>query len=281
MAEPAAAAPDEEAPSAPSAEEAPLLEQLKANLAQELAEEPGASFPELTGDVRLLRFLRSRDCQVGEAAALFRAHLAWRKEHGVDAIRQRIVDEKMPLDWAAFPRGAEVERHFPNVLHAGFSAHGHLIQLDNMGLVEPEGILGTQEGAVGTEAFDHAFIHMLEIRNKLHDDLSRETGKMIRTCQIRDLEQVGVAMVSKANMAFAKRVVNLSQDNYPESMAKIVFVNAGTIFSMVMAVMRPILTERTCARLRQRCTPSPCARADCAARLGSPLQALAVPRAQH
>jgi hypothetical protein len=234
--------------SAPLPEEEAGMAALKAELAAELAAEPWAGFPELTGDVRLLRFLRSREGDAAEAAKAFRAHLAWRKENGVDAIRQRVVDEQLGLDWARYPRGAEVNRHFRMIIHGGFTLGGHLVQLDNMGLVNPEGIAGTQEGALGLEAFTTAFIYMLEARNKLQDDLSRESGRMIRTYQVRDLEQTGMALASSANMTLAKKVVALSQDNYPESMAQIVFINAGKVFSVVMAAMKGVLAARTLAR---------------------------------
>lgn len=220
----------------------------KAELAAELAAEPWRDFQELTGDVRLLRFLRSREGDVALAAEAYRAHLEWRKLHGVDAIRQKIVDEGLGLDWSSYPRGAEVGKFFGMDIDAGYSRLGHLVQLDNMGLVEPEGIMGTHEGALGMDAFTVAFIYMLEVRNKLHDDLSREAGRMIRTYQVRDLEQTGVHLVSRDNMAMMKQVVALSQDNYPESMATICFVNAGSVFGVAMAAMRSMLAERTLAR---------------------------------
>ena len=93
------------------AEEAPLRE-MKAALAEELATEPWASFPELVGDIRLLRFLRGHGTAAAATSA-FKAHLAWRQEFGVDAIREAVVDKKMELDWAHYPRGLEIYRFFP------------------------------------------------------------------------------------------------------------------------------------------------------------------------
>ena len=48
----------------PTAEEEPAFAAFKVELAAELATEPWASFPELTGDIRLLRYLRSREANV-------------------------------------------------------------------------------------------------------------------------------------------------------------------------------------------------------------------------
>lgn len=229
----------------PTAEEAPAFAAFKAELATELATEPWASFPELTGDIRLLRYLRSREANVAEAAKAFRAHLEWRKANGVDAIRQRVVDEKMTLDWSLYPRGAEVEACCPMVLHAGFSKQGHLVQLDNMGLVTPSAVTGKQ--GMGLEAFSVAVIYMLEARNKLQDDLSRETGKMVRTVQIRDMMQVTTSMVT-SNKKVATSIMSMAGDNYPESIDKMVFINAGSAFKLVMASFKAVAPARTVAR---------------------------------
>lgn len=121
------------------------------------------------------------------------------------------------------------------------------MQLDNMGMIQPEGILG--EGGIGMDAFNHAFIHMLEVRSKLQDDRSRAEGRMVRVVQVRDMEQVGMAMLSRGNMAMAKQIVKLSQENYPESMAKIIFVNAGSVMQAIMAAMRGVLAARTMERI--------------------------------
>ena len=229
----------------PTAEEAPAFAQFKAELASELGTEPWASFPELTGDVRLLRYLRSREANVAEAAKAFRAHLAWRKEHGVDAIRQRIVDENIGLDWSLYPRGREVEACCPMVLDAGFSKQGHLVQLDNMGLVTPSAVTGKQ--GMGLEAFSVAIIYMLEARNKIQDDLSRKTGRMVRTVQVRDMMQVTTAMVN-SNKKVATSIMSMAGDNYPESIDKMVFINSGNAFKLVMASFRAVAPARTVAR---------------------------------
>jgi hypothetical protein len=241
-------------------------EALKGDLAAELAAEPWASFRELTGDVRLLRFLRGHELGVGAAAAAFRRHLAWRQEHRVDDIRQAVVGEpgavqppvdlepssshelcgtshltealaactggSMGLEWGLYPRGDEIQKHFPHILYGGQSRDGHLLQVDYMSMVNTDGLIGDGEGCIGTADFTHSFIYMLEARNKLMDDMSRSSGRMVRVVQIRDLTGW---WPSRRDIGFGKLMVALSQDNYPETMDKIVFLHAGSVFSMVMA----------------------------------------------
>ena len=151
------------------------------------------------------------DCDIPAAASAFRKHLQWRKDQGVDVIRQEIVDRSLGLSWGDYPRGAEVEKYFPQVLDGGRGREGHIIQVECMSLVQTDGLLGDgSDGSVGQAAFLRAFIFALEARNKLMDDLSRQTGRMIRVIQIRDL--TGFWPSSRA-ITFGKMMAQLSQDN--------------------------------------------------------------------
>ena len=69
-------------------EEEEKLTQMRANLVSELSEVPPC--PDVVGDRRLLRFLRGHNLDVTKATHMFRNFLKYRKEHNVDAIRDRI-----------------------------------------------------------------------------------------------------------------------------------------------------------------------------------------------
>ena len=76
-----------------TAEEAPLLEQLRAELEPDLKAVPNA-YPELVGGIRLLRFLQGHGT-VKKAAEAYRRHLVWRSEAGIDAVREAVVASGM------------------------------------------------------------------------------------------------------------------------------------------------------------------------------------------
>lgn len=233
-----------------SAEEAPQLAALKKELAAELAtKEPWGAFAELTGDIRLLRFVRGYEGDIPGAAAAYRKHLEWRADNGVDAIRQECVDKGLKLRWEDLPQGTQIQPHMPAILDAGRSRTGrHHVHIENPGLINPEKILGTGADCIGVETFTRNWIYMLEIRNKLQDDLSRASGHMIRTVQVRDMEQVGMQMLSRQNMGLVRMLLDLTQNNYPECMEKIVFINAGGVFSSAMGMLKPFLSKRTLQR---------------------------------
>ena len=73
-----------------------LLENMREeHLRDELADAP--DFPELVGDWRLLRFLGYKQ-DPKRASAKFRRMLEWRRKHGVDAMRARIVEERLSFE---------------------------------------------------------------------------------------------------------------------------------------------------------------------------------------
>ena len=117
--------------------------------------------------------------------------------------------------------GAELEPYFPIVLHAGYSKGGHLVQVENSGRIGTRFILDE----FGKERFVLAWKYALEMRSILHDRMARQSGVMTGTIGIRDMRAFGFHMLARRNFSFFKRIVAMSADNYPESMAKIIFVH--------------------------------------------------------
>ncbi|CAN0534748.1 unnamed protein product, partial [Ectocarpus sp. 8 AP-2014] len=69
-----------------------LLREMKAELQDDLRAAP--PFPEVVGTRRMLRFLRGHDHDAAKAAAMMRRMLQWRKDNGVDDIREDIMQNK-------------------------------------------------------------------------------------------------------------------------------------------------------------------------------------------
>ena len=80
------------------------LATMRAELAAELAQQP--PYPEVVGDGRLLRFLRGEGMDVKVAIDKFREMLNWRRNEGINKIRDRIVsDDGGCRDPMNFPNG--------------------------------------------------------------------------------------------------------------------------------------------------------------------------------
>lgn len=69
-----------------STSELEQLAQIRASLADEMQLLPSRHFPSVTGDVRLLRFLRGFDHSVPQATAAVRDMLAIRQRYSMDEL---------------------------------------------------------------------------------------------------------------------------------------------------------------------------------------------------
>ncbi|CAN0168264.1 unnamed protein product, partial [Ectocarpus sp. 12 AP-2014] len=87
-----------------------LLTEMKVELQDDLKAAP--PFPEVVGTRRMLRFLRGHNHDAAKAAAMMRRMLQWRKDNGVDDIREDIMQNKK-FDPSLFPEGEMITKLFP------------------------------------------------------------------------------------------------------------------------------------------------------------------------
>jgi hypothetical protein len=76
---------------------------MRAVLGEQLTNRP--QYPEVVGDGKILRFLRGHDMDVEKASAMMSKFLTWRKENGIDTIRDNIVNGGMSRP-NLFPKGS-------------------------------------------------------------------------------------------------------------------------------------------------------------------------------
>jgi hypothetical protein len=181
-----------ESPLATPREEAQIHE-LRGLIGDALLEPPHRDFPEVVGDIALLRYLRGRDHDVVDAARVFRAHLDLRKQHGLDEMRTRIA--KLGDRWDKytahdFTDGAAILKRMPWVYNAGLSPHGHVITYIPVGVQDSR----TLWSEVGLERYMRFSMEEWIARDIQLDRLSREKGRLIKLILIIDL--TGLSLTS-------------------------------------------------------------------------------------
>jgi len=94
---------------------------------------------DVTGNIRLLRFLRANKHSVTVAASKYRAMLAWRETSGIEAVRDTIVSEGLtPL---TFPGREELLPVQPHNLDHKNDVDGHIVTLERTGMCDPRGLM--------------------------------------------------------------------------------------------------------------------------------------------
>ncbi|OVA05129.1 Cellular retinaldehyde binding/alpha-tocopherol transport [Macleaya cordata] len=177
-------------------------------------------------DVILLKFLRARDFKVNEAFEMLKNTLQWRKDNKIDSI----LDEDLGVDLGsvAYMDGLDYE--------------GHPICYNMYGIFEDNQLY---QKTFGTEEKREQFLRWrFQLMEKGIQKLDFNKGGVSSLLQINDLKNSPGPSRKELRIAM-KQAVGLLQDNYPEFVARNIFVNVPFWYYAFNAVLSPFLTQRT------------------------------------
>ncbi|KAH6798276.1 SEC14 cytosolic factor family protein / phosphoglyceride transfer family protein [Perilla frutescens var. hirtella] len=176
-------------------------------------------------DVVLLKFLRARDFRVHDALNMLLKCLNWRREFGADAV----LEEDLGLKEL---EGAVAYMH-------GFDRCGHPVCYNAYGVFKDremyDKVFGDDEKL---NKFLRWRVQILERGIKL---LHFKPGAVNSIIQVTDLKD----MPKRELRAASNHILSLFQDNYPEMVARKIFINVPWYFSLLYSMFSPFLTQRT------------------------------------
>ncbi|CAL4946362.1 unnamed protein product [Urochloa decumbens] len=178
-------------------------------------------------DTVLLKFLRAREFKVKEAMAMLKSAVLWRKRFGIPSLLE--ADLGLPeLENVVFYRGADRDGH-----PVCYNVYGEFQDKD------------LYEKAFGDEEKREKFlkwrIQLLE--RGILSKLDFSPSGICSMVQVTDLKN-SPPMLGK-HRAVTRQAVALLQDNYPEFIAKKVFINVPWWYLAANKMMSPFLTQRT------------------------------------
>ncbi|KAL6012144.1 hypothetical protein ACLOJK_002622 [Asimina triloba] len=176
-------------------------------------------------DVVLLKFLRARDFKVLDAFEMLRRTLIWRKESRIDGILAENVGSY--LDKVAYMNGTDKE--------------GHPVCYNIYGVFKYK---ETYSKAFGSEEKCDEFLRWrVQLMEKGIQELNFRPGGVSTMVQVSDLKHSpGPDM--KELRATLKQVLSVLQDNYPEFVAKNIFINVPFRSYVYNAMFSRLLTQR-------------------------------------
>jgi hypothetical protein len=182
----------------------------------------GSEFGDLPVDL-LVSFVRGYAYHPEWARASFaylERGLRWRKEVAADYLAIR--PERMP------PRRAEYEA-LVQAGPIGFDADGHPVILDRFGACQPAKLLAAfdQQAFILQQAFSRECLRAYAEAN-----CTRRKRRLYKTVQVVDLEGFGWAHTDKRMYAIMSACNEIFAWNYPESMHKIIIINAPMAFQV-------------------------------------------------
>ncbi|KAJ9185433.1 hypothetical protein P3X46_005071 [Hevea brasiliensis] len=176
-------------------------------------------------DVILLKFLRARDFRVPDALRMLDKCLSWRKEFGADSICEVDLGFKELEGVVAYMHGYDREGH-----PVCYNAYGVFKDKEMY-----ERIFGDEEKL---KKFLRWRVQVLERGIKL---LNFKPGGVNSIIQVTDLKD----MPKRELRVASNQILSLFQDNYPEMVARKIFINVPWYFSLLYSMFSPFLTQRT------------------------------------
>ncbi|KAL4289954.1 hypothetical protein GQ457_14G002480 [Hibiscus cannabinus] len=177
-------------------------------------------------DVILLKFLRARDFKVKEAFAMLQNTIRWRKEFGIDELVEQDLGDD--LDKVVFMHGSDKQGH-----PVCYNVFG---EFQNKELYQK-----TFSDEDKRQNFLRWRIQFLE--NSIRK-LDFSPGGICTIVQINDLKNSPGLTKWELRQA-TKQALQLLQDNYPEFVARQVFINVPWWYLAVNKMISPFLTQRT------------------------------------
>ncbi|XP_057983081.1 patellin-6 [Malania oleifera] len=176
-------------------------------------------------DVILLKFLRARDFRVADSLQMLQKCLGWRKEFEAETIVEEDLGFKELEGLVAYMSGFDREGH-----PVCYNAYGVFKDKDMY-----ERIFGDEEKL---KKFLRWRVQVLERGMNL---LHFKPGGVNSLIQVTDLKD----MPKRELRVASNQILSLFQDNYPEMVARKIFINVPWYFSVLYSMFSPFLTQRT------------------------------------
>ncbi|XP_010063754.2 patellin-3 [Eucalyptus grandis] len=177
-------------------------------------------------DVILLKFLRARDFKVKDAFAMIKNTVRWRKEFGIEAI----LEEEL---------GSELDKV---VFTHGFDTEGHPVCYNVYGEFQKKDLY---QSAFADEEKRKKFLKWrIQFLEKSIRKFDFSPTGVCTIVQVNDLKNSPGPAKRELRQA-TSQALQLLQDNYPEFVAKQVFINVPWWYLVFNRMISPFLTQRT------------------------------------
>ncbi|OAY58675.1 patellin-3 [Manihot esculenta] len=177
-------------------------------------------------DVILLKFLRARDFKVKDAFTMIKNTVRWRKEFGIDSL----LEEDL---------GNELEKA---VFMHGFDKEGHPVCYNVFGAFQDKELY---QNSFADEEKRVKFLRWrIQFLEKSIRKLDFSPNGICTIVQVNDLKNSPGPAKRELRQA-TNQAVALLQDNYPEFVAKQVFINVPWWYLAFNRMISPFLTQRT------------------------------------
>ncbi|KAK4789293.1 hypothetical protein SAY86_020612 [Trapa natans] len=183
-------------------------------------------------DVVLLKFLRARDFKPKEALAMIKSTVWWRKEFGVEAglMQEDLGTAMARLEELVYVHGTGRDGH--PVCYNLYGELGRRKEVHEIAFADEEKRKGFLKWRV--QFMERAIERHLDFR----------PNGVCSFVQVNDMKN-SPGLLKREVWAATNKAVQLLQDNYPEFVAKQVFINTPWWYLFFSKAISPFLTQRS------------------------------------
>lgn len=219
-----------------------LLSTIKGDLVDGLNQ----AHPRMKDDSRLWRFVRGYKYDRANATDVLRKTLNWRRTHYVDAIADRLVNEK--LTPKSFPFSKYASKLYPmiDLPDMAVDKSGHLLWIARLGQIDTAPL---KNNAITMNDLEEYLAYRYEHQARRLSEYTRKTNRIQLFYIVIDLEGLGMGHTSSWCRETFKKVSGMLSANYVEFSYKITIINAPRLFQWVWTAIKPFLPERTVKKI--------------------------------
>lgn len=181
-----------------------------------------------------LRFLRAREFNFDLAEAMIRNHIAWRIANQIDSILTTYETDEVVIKYVPLTR-------------IGFDKDGAVVRYFDFGNMDAKGILKSCKASTAIKGI----VQMFEDDVAQMKKQSEKLGKNIQQwTYILDFDNYSFAKAThKTTLEALIQLFMQYEANYPERLKAAYIINASVYFTLVFAIIKPLLSGNTIQKI--------------------------------
>lgn len=184
-------------------------------------------------DLYLQKWLKARKYDIAKAEKMFRKSMEWRETVGADTILE---------DWTP---PEVIQKYYPGGI-IGRDREGNVVMIDPFGQIDLKGIMMS----VKKEDIIRSQVYRLEKIEMMRRQQTTKEKPIHQCVHIQDMTGFSSKIMFKAGLNLVLEILDMLEQNYPETLKTTYIINAPRIFNMGYSVIKKFMNKEITDKFR-------------------------------